>query len=258
LYVLPWGWFIGPIYFNINFYLVSLDPLVLPHFTSPGVVYAGVLPFIMPKVPANKRIGAHNIDIISVIIGNMLGDGWAEYRSGNTRFHIHMGSPNVEYLMYLHTYYRDRGYCSEEKPKLKRNLNKGNKIYFSYKFRTWTYSNFNWIYEAFYNNGKKIIPSNIYELLNPLTLAIWIMDDGGTHPSGLILSTYAFELKEVQLLTLVLKMKFSLETSIVTRKAGHIIYIPKSQMNLLNQIVGPYIIPCMSYKLHNKPRQSAS
>lgn len=71
----------------------------------------------MPKIPALKRIGPHNIDVISVIIGNMLRDGWGENRSNNTRFNIHMGSPNVEYLMWLHKYFYERGYCSSIKPK---------------------------------------------------------------------------------------------------------------------------------------------
>jgi len=31
-----------------------------------------------PRIPARNRIGPHNLDIISVIVGNLLGDGWAE------------------------------------------------------------------------------------------------------------------------------------------------------------------------------------
>ena len=163
-----------------------------------------------------------------------------------------MGSPNVEYLMWLHQFYSERGYCSTIKPKLKRNLNKGEKIYYSYKFRTYTFSNLNWIYDSFYVNKKKIIPNNIEELLTPLALAIWIMDDGGVHPSGMILSTYNFKMEDCILLKDALFKKFNIETTINQRKAGLIIYIPKNQLPKVSGIVKNYMIPCMYYKLNEK------
>lgn len=184
LYVLPWGYLYGPK--CLNFELCDCSPLIDQRLLSL------ILPFNLPKTPAIKRIGPHNIDVISVIIGNMLGDGWAENRSNNTRFHIHLGSPNVKYLMCLHKFFSERGYCTSKKPKLKRNIALGNKNYFSYKFRTWTFSNLNWIYKSFYKNKVKVVPNNIQDLLSPLALAVWIMAAGGVHPSGMILSTYNF------------------------------------------------------------------
>ena len=46
----------------------------------------------------------------------MLGDGWAEKRCNSTRFHLHMGSPNVGYLTRMRDFYAIRGYCSLDKP----------------------------------------------------------------------------------------------------------------------------------------------
>ena len=228
----------------------------------------------MPKIPALKRIGPHNIDVISVIIGNMLRDGWGENRSNNTRFNIHMGSPNVEYLMWLHKFFYERGYCSSIKPKLKKNINKGNIIYFSYKFRTWTFSNLNCIYHTFYNSDKKkIIPFNIEELLTPLSLAIWIKGthanivrvgrvDGGVHPSGMILSTwrntnpsgpcceYNFNINEHVLLQTALKNKFNIKININFKKEGLILYITKNQLPQLSKLVKQYMIPNMYYKVN--------
>lgn len=63
------------------------------------LVITGLLPFSLSNTLSKNRIGPHNKDIISVIIGNLLGDGHGEKRVGSTRFTIHMGSPNVEYLM---------------------------------------------------------------------------------------------------------------------------------------------------------------
>jgi len=46
------------------------------------------------------------------------------------------------------------------------------------RFNTYSFTNFNWIHEAFYVNGVKVIPSLIEEILTAQGLAIWIMDDG--------------------------------------------------------------------------------
>jgi hypothetical protein len=92
---------------------------------------------------SNKKIGPHNIDLLSVLAGNLLGDGHGELR-GNPRFSIHMSIRNREYLNWLHKFYSDRGYCTTISPKFKKQIGKGNKIYFSGKFNTYTYSNLKW------------------------------------------------------------------------------------------------------------------
>ena len=251
-YVLPWGCF-SPIWLNLEIgYQLFIPSFILHTKIKPHSIEDknALLPFNSPKIPALNRIGPHNLDIISVIVGNILGDGWGENRAGNTRFHIHMGSPNVEYLMWLHKFYSERGYCSAQKPKLKPNIGKENKVYFSYKFRTWTYSSWNWLYDGFYQNKIKIIPSNIDQLLTPLALAIWIMDDGGIHPSGMIISTYNFKLNHIILLQKSLKNNFDLDTSVFNNKNGLVLYFPKNQLSKLSNIVKNFMVPSMYYKLN--------
>jgi hypothetical protein len=220
--------------------------------TAGGFDATRSLSFSKPHIPAIKRIGPHNEDLISVIVGNLLGAGWAENRAGNTRFHIHMGSPNVEYLMWLHNFYAFRGYCSHKLPVLKRNIGSNNKVYFSSKFRTWTYSNWNWIYDHFFFKGTKVVPSNITLLLTPLALAVWILDDGGVHPSGLIISTYNFFKKnDLNLLQKALINNFDLVTSVIrVAKNGLVLHLPRGQLSKLSNIVKLYMVPSMYYKLN--------
>lgn len=226
-YVLPWGIDECPKWFNC------------------------LLPFNLPRTPALKRIGPHNEDVFSVLIGNILGDGWAEKRVNSTRFHIHMSSRNVEYLMWLHSFFSSRGYCSPSKPKLIKSIQKGNKVYFSYRFRTWSYVSFNWIHSSFYINGSKQVPPFISDLLTPMALAIWIQDDGGKHNSGMILSTYNFNFKSIELLQGALLLNFDLHTKVWFKKEGPVLFFPKSQMPLLSSIVKPLMLPSMLYKLNN-------
>jgi hypothetical protein len=94
--------------------------------------------------------------------------------------------------MWFHKFLSDRGYCNPDKPRLKKMIGKKDKVYFYYKFNTWSSGSFNWIYDAFYTNNIKRVPSNIDRYLTPFALAIWIMDDGGADVSGLRLCTYSF------------------------------------------------------------------
>jgi hypothetical protein len=65
--------------------------------------------------------------------------------------------------------------------------------YESYTFSTKSLPIFS-EFSYFYFQGKKIVPSNIYELLTPISLAIWFMDDGNTSlkSGGLHISTESF------------------------------------------------------------------
>ena len=49
----------------------------------------------------------------------------------------------------------------------------------------------------FYSLNKKIVPSNINQLLTPRGLAYWVMDDGSLQNKGLHLNTYGFTNQDV-------------------------------------------------------------
>ena len=90
--------------------------------------------------------------------------------------------------------------------------------------------------------------------LSPLALAVWMMDDGTSFKNkGFKFCTDSFTLKEIQYLTLVLKNKYNLESSI--HKSGlnnqYNIYIPKSSFKHLIKIVSPHFHPTMYYKIIN-------
>jgi len=68
-------------------------------------IYSGVLynaipytPFGTAKIPAERRIGPHNIDVISVLVGNLLGNAHGELQANSPRFSLHMSEKNREYL----------------------------------------------------------------------------------------------------------------------------------------------------------------
>ena len=103
----------------------------------------------------------------------------------------------------------------------------------------------------FYPNGKKIIPLNIEEYLTEISLAFWIMDDGGKNTHGdLILHTNSYTLKEVELLISVLNNKFNLSSKIYKRRTNQwAIRIPKKELPKVRKLVSNYIHSSMEYKI---------
>ena len=107
------------------------------------------------------------------------------------------------------------------------------------------------MYETFYVNGKKIIPANIAELLTPVSLAFWIMDDGGLRSNGTLnLHTDSYTLTEVNLLIDVLKRNFDINSRISIKRPGQwIIVIPKKEVPKVAELTIAHMHPSMLYKI---------
>lgn len=205
------------------------------------------------NIRAVNRIGPHNEDVISVIIGSLLGDAYANKRSGEgVRICYRQSIRHKEYLFWLYIFFYNRGYTSNLQPRqYTRTIQNKEKVYYGYEFNTFTFSSFNWIHKMFYNNGKKVMPLNIYEYLTPLALTVWIMDNGGWTNYGVRIASNSFKFKEVELLQDVLNSKYNLETTIqnIYIKDQYSIYIKKQSVDNLRNIVGPNIHYSMLYKL---------
>jgi len=123
--------------------------------------------------------------------------------------------------------------------------------YDSLIFKTLAFPCFNEYYELFYPNGKKIVPLNISKYLTEVSLAFWIMDDGGKTTYGdLLLHTNGYTFEEVQLLVLVLKEKFNLVCKVSQRKPNQwAILIPKKELCKVRKLVSSYLHSSMEYKI---------
>ena len=214
--------------------------------------------FFHTQCRAIKRIGPHNFDVISVIFGLLLGDGYAINRSGEgVRICIKQSFKHKEYLFSLYEFFYNRGYSSNLPPrKYIRNIKGINKIYYGFEFNTFTFRSFVWIYNLFYKKGKKIVPINIENFITPLTLAIWISEDGTFVPStggqgGVRIACNAFSLQEVKYLTNILQTKFNLDVTIqqIYLKNKYFIYIKKNSIIDLENLILPYLHNSMYYKL---------
>lgn len=203
----------------------------------------------------SKRIGPHHHDILAIIFGSLLGDGHAEKRIGGigTRITFYQEGSHLSYILWLHNIIEFKGYCNNTVPTISTRISKGGKLRKIARFRTWTYTSFNWIHDLWYDHGIKKVPDCIGEYLTPLALAIWIMDDGSKVSKGLKLCTNSFTYKECLLLVNALNDNFSLKASVqsagASTKDQYILYIWKESMPKLREQIESLIIPEMKYKI---------
>lgn len=205
--------------------------------------------FFVPKIPALKRFGPYNKHIYGLLVGSMLGDGYAEYRAHGTRFCFHYSTKNKEYAFFLHKILCENGYCSSEKPKVVEYKSKNGKVYKSLRFKTFTFASFNSLYYCWYVNKTKKIPLDLEKNLCAISLAVWVIDDGNFTGSGLLIATDCFSKEEVYFLAKILALKYNLKVSVHKKQKYHRLYIHKSSINLFINIVQPYIAPSIIYKL---------
>ena len=130
-----------------------------------------------------------------------------------------------------------------------------NKNYSSLTLRTRSLPLFTEYYKLFYLNGVKVIPNNIGDLLTPLGLAHWIMQDGSYHKvsKGVALCTDSFQKEEIQLLLSVLQKNFNLICTIQKSPSKNSnrfrIYISAKSLPILRTLVQTHFHPTMLYKL---------
>jgi hypothetical protein len=75
------------------------------------------------------------------------------------------------------------------------------------------------------------------------------MDDGTRKKPGVRIATNCFTKQEVELLKLTLEIKFNLKSSLHKNNDKYQLYIKQESIPLLRELVLPYFVPSMLYKL---------
>ena len=217
--------------------------------------------FHSSSVRSDKRIGPHNIDVISILVGSLQGDGNASFRKNRKtidgiRFTFVQSAIHREYLLWLYEFFSIRGYCNiQTPPRVSNTIVKG-KTYIRYSFTTYTFKSYKWLETLFYKKGRKYINPGLYDYLTPLALAVWIMDDGGKlKDAGIRLCTNCFTYEENLILKNILEKRYELDCTlreaIINNQIQYNIYIKKHSQSRLRSIVEPYFIPSMLHKLYD-------
>ena len=177
----------------------------------------------------------------------------------SVRFYLEQSVEHLAYIKYCAKFLYDFGYSNTSEPTLIKKVSRSHlpkDKQFNYRIVTYTFTSFNFIYDAFNKiiDGKliKVVTSFISEYLTPFGLALWIIDDGSRQKGqGILISTHSFNYQDVLFLANLLTELYDLKTSVIKSGIDNQwrINIWKRSMPKLVEIVKPYIIPEMSYKL---------
>ena len=172
-----------------------------------------------------------------LIIGSLLGDGYLVQTTRGYAFRVNHGTHQKDYVDWKYEKLKD---FVNSFPKFAENC---------YYFRTVTHDAFNDLQAQFYPKGKKQVPRQlIASRMNPMTLAVWLMDDGSKDSNQIRINSQSFSEEDNQFLANVLWANLGIVTTINHDKKFFRLRVAQSSMAKLIGLVRPYIIPCMLYK----------
>jgi len=131
----------------------------------------------------------------------------------NVQLQFEQSIKHEEYLRHLYEIFKN--YSKKEPKIINRYIKANKKLYQSIRFTTSRLEVFNKIYNNFHDeNKKKIVPLNIGDVLKPIGLAYWAMDDGYKQQKAFVLCTDSFKKEEVELLIKVIKRNFDIDSTL--------------------------------------------
>ena len=196
------------------------------------------------------------------IIGLMLGDASLQSKNkGKTyRIKFEWGDKNKAYVLHVFNLF-DEWVLSQ--PHKKERLSPKGNLVINWGFQTFSHKAFNYLAELFLldKGGKKGISENlVLDHLTPRGLAYWFMDDGGkldynknSKNRSVVLNTHSFTDLEVENLCDQLSNKFELLCEVRSNKNKKIIVIKDTSYSKFYQLINPYLLEEMKYKLPKFP-----
>lgn len=195
-----------------------------------------------------------------LIIGLILGDGSMRFpgRSHHANLTVEHGEEQKEYVWWK--YERLREWVLTPPSRVSRIYHKDRtRTIVSWRFSTITHPALTSYHKLFYRSGVKTIPENIGDLIvHPLTLAVWLMDDGNRNKDVLFLSTQNFTHQEQDRLRRCLWEKFSIDSTLNfhSHSKGRGLYrirLTREGTTKACELIRPYVLPSLSYKFSTIP-----
>lgn len=111
--------------------------------------------------------------------------------------------------------------------------------------------------KLFYPEKEKRVPLGIEQCLNEEALAFWYMDDGGRNSkygTGMVLDVSSFSENDRATLAQVLNNQLNIATTFHNRSEKNVkLYIRASSAQRFCNLIRPFVIPEMLYKLTKPP-----
>ena len=191
------------------------------------------------------------------IIGTLLGDGCLARGGKKSNFRLSFAhcEKQKDYFLWKFDFlkpFTNNFYKSIDK--------RGNST--MYQTKSICHKELNQYADMFYDSSrKKHIPENIEELLTPLGLAIWLMDDGNLNEKvNIRMSSMGFSFEEHEKLQNALRNKFGIECVIrdykYKNKMYNMLWFNKENSLKYSNLVRPHIVESMKYKIMEEPSET--
>lgn len=181
-----------------------------------------------------------------ILVGSLLGDGTLRKQGTRTNalLEVNHTFKQKEYVDWKWKHFQEFVLTPpRSKP------GKGDRV--AYRFTTRSLPEFTSYHNWFYVNGKKIVPDDIN--LTPLTMAVWVMDDGTRCRNSIFLNTQQFENEDQYRLQHLLHRDMGIESVLAKDKEYQRLYINTISSKKLSDLIRPYILSCFNYKLIMTP-----
>ena len=185
-----------------------------------------------------------------IIVGTLFGDGRLECRSKRCTARLRVHHCAKQKALVFWKYKKLRNLVSTGPRRIHSWVNPRNKKkHYSWYFHTKTFADLGLLYNMFYINGKKRLPEKTENILNPLMLAVWYMDDGSRDRQNIILNTQNFEYFEQEKLQKIFRQKYKMKTYIVKDRDKFRLYFDKRSSEEFLSVIKDEIISSFRYKL---------
>ena len=175
----------------------------------------------------------------ALIVGCLLGDGAMRCKTHALLEINH----SIDQRAYVEWKYRQLEHLVSTPPKARRAG--GQRI--AYRFTTRSLPQLTTFYRQFYADGTKRIPEGL--ILRPLSLAVWLMDDGAKSYRAVYLNTQKFDPVSQKQLMDILLQQHSIHARLNRDKQYWRLRIAVGSVGRLAQLVRPYLLPMFQYKL---------
>jgi hypothetical protein len=192
-----------------------------------------------------------------IVVGVLLGDACLESQNkGRTyRLKIEQSADHEAYVRHLRLVFDDWVLSG---PRRCNKLSRLGTPTVSWAFNTVSHGAFRFYAQQFYSLGRKQVPKLIHRWLTPRGLAYWFMDDGSMksgQSKAVIFNTQGFERPGVERLIGVLTSHFQLAAKLRRQSDGYQIFVSGSSFDRFRELIDPFLIPEMRYKLP-QPRRT--
>jgi len=265
-YVLPWGLHLGP---KCNLFATNLlcsspasaEKHLFGYYDidSVYIMLIGGKSFVS-RVPAEllKVIAdayKKDPDLISVLIGTLLGDSSIEKRGNSARMELKQGIVHKDWLLWLHSFIASRGLCNTTQPAPAQTTAKTTGAKYGYLlFRLYSNPLTLALHALFYLfNGLKyikVLDIGIVPYLSPLAIAVWVADDGTNRNGSTAICTDSFSPECLDILINALQQMYGITLNKYTHAGKYTrLAVSRKDMPKFAALIKPHLHPSMLHKL---------